>query len=113
PQMHTYLVNQQHWLTDLQFTSSITLAQLAPGPNALFVAMLGWNVGANTSSSLAPWIAMITALAATLLPSSIVTLVATRWTRKHQQHPWVRAFKAGMAPISMALLVAMGCLLLA
>jgi chromate transporter len=45
PDMQRYLVADQHWLTDSQFTSSIALAQAAPGPNVLFVALMGWNVG--------------------------------------------------------------------
>ena len=47
PDMHRYLVGQQGWLSDAQFTSSIALSQAAPGPNVLFVALLGWNVGLN------------------------------------------------------------------
>ena len=33
PDMHRYLVDQRHWLSDLQFSSSIAIAQAAPGPN--------------------------------------------------------------------------------
>lgn len=47
PAMHSYLVDDKAWLTDSQFTSSIALAQAAPGPNVLFIALLGWNVGLN------------------------------------------------------------------
>ena len=47
PDMHRFLVDQQHWLTDAQFNASIAIAQAAPGPNVLFVALLGWNVGLN------------------------------------------------------------------
>ena len=42
----------QHWLTDSQFTSSVALAQAAPGPNVLFVALMGWNVGLNAGGGL-------------------------------------------------------------
>jgi chromate transporter len=31
PDMHRYLVDQQHWLTDAQFNASIAIAQAAPG----------------------------------------------------------------------------------
>ncbi|MCZ8074003.1 MAG: chromate transporter, partial [Paucibacter sp.] len=44
PEMHRFLVGERHWLSDTEFTSSIALAQAAPGPNILFVAVLGWNV---------------------------------------------------------------------
>jgi len=40
PEMHRDLVGQQGWLSDTQFTSSIALAQAAPGPNILF-SLLG------------------------------------------------------------------------
>ena len=40
PEMHRYLVAQNPWLTDSQFSASIALAQAAPGPNVLFVAVL-------------------------------------------------------------------------
>ena len=33
PDMHRYLVDQQHWMTESQFTAAITLAQAAPGPD--------------------------------------------------------------------------------
>ena len=44
PDMHRYLVGDKMWLSDAQFTSSIALAQASPGPNVLFVALMGWNV---------------------------------------------------------------------
>ena len=44
PDMHRYLVTEHGWITDGQFTTSVALAQAAPGPNLLFVAVLGWNV---------------------------------------------------------------------
>ena len=48
PDMHRYLVAQHGWLTDAQFTSSVAIAQAAPGPNVLFVGLMGWNVGLNS-----------------------------------------------------------------
>ena len=38
PEMHRFLVDRQHWLSDPQFNASIAIAQAAPGPNVLFVA---------------------------------------------------------------------------
>ena len=43
PDMHRYLVDGNRWLSETQFTSSIAIAQAAPGPNVLFIALLGWN----------------------------------------------------------------------
>ena len=52
PDMHRYLVDQNRWLTDAQFTSSIAIAQAAPGPNVLFVGLMGWNVGLNAGGGI-------------------------------------------------------------
>ena len=41
PDIHRYLVDETHWLSDAQFTASIALAQGAPGPNVMFVALMG------------------------------------------------------------------------
>ena len=42
PEMHRYLVDERGWLSHTQFVDSIALAQAAPGPNILFVTLLGW-----------------------------------------------------------------------
>ena len=87
PDMQRYLVVERSWLTDDQFTSSIALAQAAPGPNILFVPLLGWNIGLNAAGGLAVgWYGLALALTGVLvamlgimLPSSILTFTAARW----------------------------------
>jgi chromate transporter len=119
PDMHRYLVGEQHWLSDPQFSSSIALSQAAPGPNVLFVALLGWNVGLNAGGGPgAGWTAwglallgVLVTLVAIMLPSSILTYTATRWGHRNRELRAVRAFKTGMAPIVIALLIATGWLL--
>ncbi|WP_334166020.1 chromate transporter, partial [Tepidimonas sp.] len=49
PDMHRYLVTQNGWLSESQFSAAIALAQAAPGPNILFVALMGWTVGLNSA----------------------------------------------------------------
>ena len=119
PDMHRYLVSEQGWLSDAQFTSSIALSQAAPGPNVLFVALLGWNLGLNAGGGpSAGWLAwalallgVVVTLVAIMLPSSILTYTATQWGHRNRELRAVRAFKAGMAPIVIALLIATGWLL--
>lgn len=119
PDMHRYLVHQNAWLSDAQFTSSIALSQAAPGPNVLFVALLGWNVGLNAGGGPgAGWLAwalamlgVLVTMVAILLPSSVLTYTATRWAHRNRGLRAVRAFKTGMAPIVIALLIATGWLL--
>ena len=113
PDMHRYLVTDKLWLTDAQFSASITLAQAAPGPNVLFVALMGWNVGLNAGGLGLAMLGMVATLLGILLPSTLVTYSAARWGHQNRDLRGVRAFKQGMAPIVIALLVATGCVLVA
>lgn len=111
PEMHRYLVGQQGWLTDAQFTASVAIAQSAPGPNVLFVALLGWNIGLNAGGTgPAGWAAgalgVALCMVGIMLPSSLLTWFATRWAHRHRERRSVRAFKQGMAPLVVGLLLA-------
>lgn len=119
PDMHRMLVNDQRWLLDSQFNASVALAQAAPGPNVLFVALLGWNVGLNASGAIAgsllAWayglVGMALAMLGVLLPSTTLTLMASRWAHHNRDLRAVRAFKQGMAPVVVGLLLATGAIL--
>jgi len=104
--MHRYLVEQHHWLTDPQFTASIALAQAAPGPNVLFVALMGWNVGMNAGGMASALFGVFIAMIGILLPSTTLTYLAARWGHENRDLRAVRAFKQGMAPLVIGLLFA-------
>jgi len=106
PDMHRFLVEQQHWLTDAQFNASIAIAQAAPGPNVLFIALLGWNVGLNAGGMWTGLLGVLLSLAGILIPSTVLTYTAAQWGQRNRQLRGVRAFKQGMAPIVVALLLA-------
>lgn len=103
PEMHRFLVDRTGWLSESGFTSSIALAQAAPGPNVLFVAVLGYNVAGLAGAA--------AAMAGILLPSTVLTLTATRWMRANRGHVGLRAFSAGMMPLTLGLILATGWLL--
>ena len=111
PDMHRFLVDQQHWLSDEQFNASIAIAQAAPGPNVLFVALLGWNVGLNAGGMLAGLLGVLLSLLGILIPSTVLTYAAAQWGHRNRDLRAVRAFKQGMAPIVVALLIATGWIL--
>ena len=118
PEMHRFTVTDQGWLTDAQFSASIALAQAAPGPNVRFIALLGWNIGLNAggatgaaatlgaSSWLLGLLGAALTMAGIMLPSSTLTWMATRWAHRHRERRSVRAFKQGMAPIVIGLVMA-------
>ncbi len=119
PDMHRTLVDQNQWLSDGQFNASIAIAQAAPGPNVLFVALMGWHVGLNAGGGLgAGWVGwgsallgVLLAMLGILLPSTTLTFVASRWGHQNRELRAVRAFKQGLAPVVVALMIATGWIL--
>lgn len=103
PGMHRWLVDERHWLTDADFTASIALAQAAPGPNLLFVPLMGWQVAGAAG--------LVATMAGILLPSSLLALAAGRWRQRFADAIGVRAFTAGFAPLTLGLLLSTGWLL--
>jgi chromate transporter len=103
PDMNRYVVAEHHWITDAQFTASIAIAQAAPGPNVLFVAVLGWNVAGPLGA--------LATMTGTLLPSTALTLYVSRWGARRRETRGMRAFTTGLTPLTIGLLVATGWLL--
>jgi chromate transporter len=111
PEMHRLLVEQHQWLTQAQFNESIAIAQAAPGPNVLFVALMGWNVGQNAGNTAASLLGVFVTMVGIMLPSTTLTYMAAQWGHKNRQLRGVRAFKQGMAPVVIALLISTGIIL--
>lgn len=105
-EMQRYLVEEHHWLTASQFNASIAIAQAAPGPNVLFVALMGWNVGMNAGGMPTAFMGMLVTMVGILLPSTTLTYLAAQWGHRNRGLRAVRAFKVGMAPVVIALLLA-------
>jgi chromate transporter len=103
PDMHRYLAKEHGWISDLDFTASVAIAQAAPGPNVLFVAVLGWNVAGA--------LGMLATLSGILLPSATLAVAASRWGHARKDALVVRAFTHGMAPLTLGLLLATGWVL--
>jgi chromate transporter len=110
-EMHRFLVEEHHWLTQSQFNDSIAIAQAAPGPNVLFVALMGWNVGLNAGSYAAAFAGVAVTMFGVLLPSTTLTYLAARWGHRNRELLGVRAFKQGMTPVVVGLMVSVGIIL--
>jgi len=110
-EMHRFLVVEHHWLTQEQFNNSIAIAQAAPGPNVLFVALMGWNVGLNAGSYAAALAGVLVTMTGILLPATTLTYLAARWGHRNRDLLGVRAFKQGLAPVVVGLMVSVGVVL--
>ena len=103
PDLQRFVVVEHGWLPAADFTASVALAQAAPGPNLLFVAVVGFNALGLPGA--------LAAMAGILLPSTTLTLLITRWGSRRRDTRGVKAFVAGMAPITLGLLLSTGWLL--
>ena len=104
-EMHRFLVEQHGWLTQAQFNDAIALAQASPGPNVLFVALMGWQVGMNAGSTTAAFLGVAVTMIGIMLPSTVFTYQVAQWGHRNRELRAVRAFKQGMAPVVIAMLL--------
>lgn len=100
PDMHRRLVTDSGLLNDADFTSSIALAQAAPGPNVLFVALMGWYSGGLGGA--------LISMLGIMLPSTTLALAVSHWVATRRHWLSVQAFQAGMVPVTIGLLLATG-----
>ena len=103
PEMQRFLVQQQGWLSAEQFTASVAIAQAAPGPNILFVALMGWQVAGVAG--------VLAAMGGMMGPSSLLALSIGRYGRRRAESLPLRAFTTGMVPLTLGLLLATGWVL--
>ena len=101
--MQRYLVHDRAWLSAEQFTASVAIAQAAPGPNILFVALVGLNVAGLAG--------MLATMGGMMLPSSVLALNVGRYGRRRAESRLLRAFTSGMAPLTVGLLLSTGWVL--
>ena len=111
PEMHRYMVNQTKWMTEDQFLTSIAIAQSAPGPNILVIAMFGWHIGVNSvaigyQQYLWGIFGMCVAMLGVMLPSSLLTYATSRWVQANKDKSYVVAFKQGLAPLVVGAILA-------
>ncbi|OGA35490.1 MAG: chromate transporter [Betaproteobacteria bacterium RIFCSPLOWO2_12_FULL_62_13b] len=103
PDMQRYVVEVNHWMSGKQFADAYALAQAAPGPNMMFVTLLGWQ--------LAGWAGAIVATLAIVGPPILLTMGVTRLNARNPDTPLGRAIRGGLGPIAIGLTLSSGWIL--
>jgi chromate transporter len=103
PDIQRYVVDTQHWMTAAQFADAFALGQVSPGPNMMYVTLVGWMI--------AGWGGAIATTAAMVLPPATLTLLVARARSLSPQARLGRAFRGGLAPITLGLMLASGWIL--
>jgi chromate transporter len=102
PEVHRVAVDVHGWMTDAQFTQTFAIAQAAPGPNMLIVALIGWHVAGLPGA--------LVATAAMCAPSCTLNYAAAGVWDRFRGAAWRRAVETGLAPITIGLILATGWL---
>jgi len=104
PDIHRYLVEVHGLLTNTQFAEIYTLAQVAPGPNAMYVTLIGWH--------LAGWAGAAATTLPLLVPASTLTLLVGHLNERYPNAPIGRAIRRGLTPITIGLMFASATILM-
>lgn len=104
PEMHRYVVEVHAWMTSMQFAELFALAQVAPGPNVMYIPLIGWRVAgwAGAAATTIPFI----------IPSVTLTLLVAHLHARYPQALLGAAIRRGLTPITIGLILASGWILL-
>ena len=91
------------WMTASEFAALFALAQAAPGPNMLVVTLVGWRVAGLAGA--------LTATAAFVVPTGLLTYAVARVWQTFREAPWRKAIQAGLTPVTVGLVMAAAVLL--
>jgi len=86
------------WLTDRQFSELFAMAQAAPGPNVMFVALLGHFI----AGAPAPWRRHV----AMCGPTCFLAYGVSRVFERFREARWRIAIKAGLVLVTIGLIAA-------
>lgn len=103
PEMQRRAVDVHGWMSDAQFASLYAVAQAAPGPNVLWVSLVGWHVAGLAGA--------VVATLAMCAPACVLTYWADRLWRQRRGAKWQQPLQSGFAPVTVGLLLASGYLL--
>lgn len=104
PDMQRYVVEANQWMSAHQFADAYALGQAAPGPNLMFVTLVGWDV-AGLPGAIATTVALT-------VPPLVLTLMIMRFSAQNPDAPLGLAIRRGLAPITIGLMLASGWILL-
>jgi len=98
PEMHRQAVEVHHWISDRKFSELFAIAQAAPGPNVVFVTLLGHYI-AGIPGALITTIAMCG-------PTCAIAYFVARVFDRFKSAPWRVVVQAGLVPVTIGLIAA-------
>ena len=104
PDIHRYVVEVNQLMTSTQFAEIYTLAQVAPGPNVMYVTLIGWQ--------LAGWAGAAATTIPLLVPATTLTLLVGHLNERYPNASIGRVIRRGLTPITIGLMFASATILM-
>jgi chromate transporter len=102
-ELQRVVVIENGWLTQKDFTSLFALAQASPGPNTIFISLIGWRVAGVLGGILATLVFV--------LPSMVMSAILARGWSRWTERPWFAVLRRGLVPVTIGLLFSSALLL--
>lgn len=110
PEVYRIAVETNGWVTPQRFAELYAISQFAPGPNAMIVALIGWEA---LGGRFGGWVGGCLAMAAFVGPTSVIAVLGFRsWAARIAPARQV-LIRAGLLPLSVALVASSGVLITA
>jgi len=103
PEIHRIVVETNHWMSSVEFARLFAISQATPGPNAIIVTLIGWQMAGFAG-----------AVAATLAicgPSGVLIYIFMHYWKKVSGSPWRNIIQIGVAPLAVGLVLASGIII--
>ena len=101
PDLRHFVVVENGWLSDSDFTNCFAIVQVLPGPNMiLMMGFIGWKVGGLAAA--------IAGAFAIFVPSSVLCYTVFRVSEQFRDTSWQRIMRRGIAPVTIGVVVAGG-----
>lgn len=100
PEFYRQFVTVRGWMTGADFAHMVALAQVAPGPNMMFVSLIGWRVAGVPG--------MLVSTVAIVGPPSLLAFAVGRALNRLKDASWLSAVKGALAPVVVGLMMASG-----
>ncbi len=96
PELQRQMVEMRGWLDDRQFSELYAIAQAAPGPNVMFVALLGHFIAGAPGA--------VVATAAMCGPTCFLAYGISRLFERFRTAPVIAAIRVGLVPVTIGLI---------
>lgn len=103
-EMHRVFVDNLQLINHQKFTELYAISQSAPGPNLLFVVLLGWNIKGVVGA--------VVSLFSMTIPACILSVTIGQLIFKHKENSWLILLRKILVPITIGLFCSSGVILL-